>query len=223
MTSPSPDEAGATPPTKWGFCFAGNEAAFCDAIRETICGPVWSYLEIGVGNGDCLRAVADFVTGLGLAEWRVHGVDLGGLRGPAIEPATYYPHEFRCRRRQDAPHAPSCSISLYLTSAAVFLHGSPMRFDYAFIDGCHGAPCVTADFLGVEPLIRGGGIVCFHDTSPNCQGRHPQPHCGTGIAARAAVEKLGLLDNTRPGWVVHHETQGDESKGGHGSLWVKKL
>lgn len=210
-------------PTKWGFCFSGNEETFCQAIRDTVEGRDWSYLEIGVGNGDCLKAVADYMTSLGVESWRIHGVDLAGLAGPAIETSTYAPHSFTIRRRSCAMHVPPKSINLYLTSAAVFLAGNKMQFDMAFIDGCHGAPCVRADFFGVEPLIRKGGIVCFHDTSQSCQGQHMQAHCGTGIDARHAVTELGLLDDTRPGWVKAYETHGEPSKGGHGSLWVKRV
>lgn len=180
-------------------------------------------MEIGIGLGACLKAVADYVDSLGVAFWRLHGVDLPGLTGPAKDPQTYYPHKFGVRGKRDAEGAQAKSIGVYLTSADVFLAGNRMTFDYAFIDACHGKPCVIADFLGVEPLIRRGGIVAFHDTGIACQGTHPQPHCGTGIDARAAVDELGLLDGSRDGWEVYAETEGDTSKGGHGSLWVRKL
>lgn len=94
--------------------------------------------------------------------------------------------------------------------------------DYVFIDGCHGAPCVTRDFLEAEKIVRPGGIICFHDTSENCQGNHLQPHCGTGIDARAAVSDLGLLDGTNAAWEYLEETPGSVMNGTHGCLWVRK-
>jgi hypothetical protein len=80
------------------------------------------------------------------------------------------------------------------------------RIGFAFIDGCHGAPCAKADFEAVERHSVIGTVVVFHDTNVRCQGMHLQPHCQTGIDVRNALLQLGLLNNTRPGWTMIEET-----------------
>ncbi|HQQ81931.1 MAG TPA: class I SAM-dependent methyltransferase [Cyclobacteriaceae bacterium] len=221
-------------PEKWGFCMAGNEEVFCQAldiaIKATIPGampisfketdpiqePVFYsgpfvYYEIGIGNADTMLAVHSWLSQR-MIQHKIVGVDLPNYQGGAIN------YNFN-----EQPSATFGEIRLALVGAAEFLASCEEKANFAFIDACHGAPCVTNDFLGVEKLIKPGGIVMFHDTDPNCQGIHFQEHCATGIEARAAVEKLGLLDDSRPGWKKLFETHGDKSKSGHGALWVQKL
>jgi hypothetical protein len=69
----------------------------------------------------------------------------------------------------------------------------------ALIDGCHGKPCAMADFLCLDPFVPPGGVVMFHDVSPEQQGDY-QPHCSGGAHVVEALKELGLWDGTRPGW-----------------------
>lgn len=216
-------------PERWGFCFAGNELAFCDALelaagppglvrafREGIVvGRPFVYYEIGIGNGDCLRAACEFLGGLEIP-FSIVGVDLPNYSGGA---AGFPQWQMADGKLQN----PRLGISTVFTGAEEFFARCKTPADFIFIDGCHGAACVWNDFLGAEKLIQPGGIVCFHDTDPLCQGIHLQPHCGTGIEARAAVMGLGLLDNARPGWKKINETTGDKAKGGHGCLFVQRV
>lgn len=169
-------------------------------MASAIQGDFFRYVEIGIGFGGALESVQEFFRQIRV-RLEMHAVDLPGYAGEAL----------RLK-----------NIHWHFVGASEFLRTFKDPVDFCFIDGCHGKPCVTADFLGIEPLIRPGGIVCFHDTSPECQDRHFQPHCQTGIDARAAVRELGLLDDRRPGWLKFNETSGDQSKGGHGCLFVKK-
>ena len=93
----------------------------------------------------------------------------------------------------------------------------PGTIDMVFVDGCHGEKCVRQDFFKVLPLVRSGGIVVFHDASPQCQGQHHQPHCGTGIAVREGLKRLGLLDDEVPGWRKIAETNAQ-----HGIVAVRR-
>lgn len=196
-------------PDKWGLCFAGNEAPFCSALDTTLAsqqGP-FRYVEIGIGYGDCLRAVDDYLTQAG-ADYTLFGVDIQTCNEAARDEESY-PHPERTQ--------------IHLSGSDVFLMTFKEKADFVFIDGCHGCDCVYRDFLGAEKIIRPGGVVAFHDTDPGCQDIHWQPHCETGIRARTAVRKLGLLDDTRPGWKKIGETSGDKSKSGHGCLFVQRL
>jgi predicted O-methyltransferase YrrM len=199
-------------PHNWGLCFDGNGGAFCDALDAALesHSGVFRYVEIGIGYGGGLRAVDEYLSQTG-ADYDLQGVDIATCNGEAANSA-FYPHPERTR------------ISLIGASQFLATYARcDFKADFVFIDGCHGAKCVEADFLGAEKIIRVGGVVAFHDTDPGCQDLHMQPHCGTGIRAREAVQKLGLLDNSRPGWVKLDETTGDKSRGGHGCLFVKRV
>lgn len=194
-------------PERWGFCMSGNEIQFCEYLDEAAKGlkegEKFTYYEIGIGNADTMLAVHSWLSQRGI-EHDIIGVDLPNYSGSATQVRVG-------------------GISLALVGSETFLNNVSKLADFIFIDACHGAPCVTRDFLAAEPKVKKGGIVCFHDTDPNCQGQHMQEHCGTGIDVRRAVEELGLLNNTRPGWKFLNETWGDKTKGGHGAMWIQKV
>jgi hypothetical protein len=84
----------------------------------------------------------------------------------------------------------------------------------ALIDGCHGKPCVSLDFLLIEPLIVPGGYVMFHDFGADQIGQEQAPpdHCPI-VGVHDACASLGLLDNTRDGWRFVQTIIGDKSAG----------
>jgi hypothetical protein len=184
---------------KWGFCMAGNEETFLQMIdRSEVKGEPIVYYEIGLGHGDTICRVNEHI---GSREAYIVGVDVPGWKPNYPMPG---------------------AININLEGSGTFLKNAPMRANYIFIDGCHGSPCVTSDFLLAEKIVRVGGIICFHDTDPNCQGHHFQDHCNMSIDVRAALEKLGLLDDSRPGWKKIGETMGKFPEA-HGCVWVQKL
>lgn len=207
-------------PSNWGLCFAGNEAAFCEALDVAIANyragilaaRPFRYAEIGLGYGGGFNAVSHYLANeAGIAIHRV-GVDIPSFATSSVGTVAAY----------DRPQG----MELRLVGADAFFRAAKAAgelYDFIFIDGCHGAPCVRNDFLGAEAVIVPGGVVAFHDTDPGCQDIHMQPHCGTGIRAREAVQKLGLLDDSRPGWRKIAETSGNKDKGGHGCLFVQRL
>lgn len=196
-------------PHNWGLCFAGNGGAFCEALDAALAtaGPLFRYVEVGIGYGDGLRAVDEYLAQTGIS-YHLQGVDIATCNPAASEVQNY--------RNPGRMH-------IDLGGAKKFLARYPHRADFVFIDGCHGEDCVREDFFGAERIVRMGGVVAFHDTDPGCQDLHFQPHCGTGIRAREAVQKLGLLDDKRPGWQRIGETTGDKGNGGHGCLFVQRL
>ena len=199
-------------PEQWGICFAGNESAFCDALDAALTTNArapFIYAEIGIGHGDTIRAVSDYLAQSGI-DFEINGVDLPTMQGQPVAPENYQ-HKDR--------------IKFHLIGADDFFkrwQKAGTTADFIFIDGCHGAPCVKADFLNAEKIIKPGGVVAFHDTDPGCQDIHMQPHCQTGIRAREAVHSLGLLDDTRPGWKKIGETTGNKTLQGHGCLFVQR-
>lgn len=222
-------------PGPFGFCFSGSERAFCGALEVAVRSfansrrqriqqsgndtifPTFRYVEIGLGHGETLASAAQYFESLigyihGFHTFTCYAVDLPEASD----------RQSIAERRLAQRGVPASRVEFWLSGATRFFETFPERADCIFIDGCHGAACVTADFLGAERIINPGGIVIFHDTDVYSQGLHPQPHCGTGIDARKAVALLGLLHDHRPGWTYLGETPGDPARGGHGCLFVQK-
>jgi hypothetical protein len=202
-------------PSKWGFCLGEAEkTTFCemlDKAAESLTeGETFIYYEIGIGNADTMLAVHSWLTQRELSH-KIIGVDVPHYHGGATNYAF-----------NEQPSASLGEISLALVGSEAFLSNVGQKAHFIFIDACHGAPCATRDFLLSEKKINKGGIICFHDTDPNCQGHHFQDHCGTGIDVRRAVQELGLLDDTRPGWKKVGETPGKFPEY-HGCLFVQKI
>lgn len=202
-------------PFKWGFCLGPEErVAFCEMLdvawRRIDPGETFLYYEIGIGNADTMLAVHSWLTQRGVPH-KIVGVDVPNYHGGALN------YNFN-----EQPSASLGEISLALVGSEAFLSNVGQKADFIFIDACHGAPCATRDFLLAEKKIKSGGIIAFHDTDPNCQGHHHQEHCGTGIDVRRAVEELGLLDNSRPGWMKLGETAGKFPEY-HGCLFVQRV
>ncbi len=201
-------------PLKWGFCLGPEEkTAFCqmlDKVADSLPeGETLTYYEIGIGNADTMLAVHSWLTQRSTPHTIV-GVDLPGYHGGALN------YNFN-----EQPSASFGSISLALVGSEAFLSNVSQKADFIFIDACHGSPCATRDFLLAEKKIKPGGIIAFHDTDPNCQGHHFQDHCQMGIDVRKAVQELGLLDDTRPGWRKVGETAGKFPEY-HGCLFVQR-
>lgn len=196
-------------PAKWGLCFDGNEATYCSALdlAHDAAGNGWlNYVEIGLGYGDTMRAAQVYLKHHRY-EFSTIGVDIPSCYHGARTPDCY---PFPARTK------------ICLNGSESFFRDAEIYLHFVFIDGCHGAACVKADFLGAERVIAPGGVVVFHDTDIGCQGIHFQDHCKTGIDARKAVIDLGLLDGSRKGWKVLAETTGDKSRGGHGILVIQR-
>lgn len=163
-------------------------------------GELFFYYEIGIGRADTMIAVDTYT-----CEWprMIVGVDIPGWQPPADK-------------------TPPGNV-LTIGSEEFLSASDTPRAHFILIDACHGSPCVKREFTHAEQKIHPGGIIAFHDADPNCQGRHFQDHCGMGIDVRAALEELGLLNDTRLGWRKVEETWGDQYRGGHGMVFVQRL
>jgi hypothetical protein len=187
---------------KYGICMDGNEPAFERALFLALRNggfrsrPFY-VVEIGTAAAETTAGMAKFI----------HGVT------PHFEIDTFdIPNGWSLVREavaQVCANEPRIRPLLSERGAQSLLEPDadwPTPIDFAFIDGCHGAPCATTDFLVVEKYAVKGTVVVFHDTSTSCQGIHLQPHCQTGIDVRRALIDMGLLNNTRPGWRLVEET-----------------
>ena len=194
---------------------AGNEQAFCNALDLAVLDPKdpYIYFEIGIGNGDTMEAARQWLSGRELPYFIV-GVDLPDYSGTVRNLGW---HQIFMNGKTEEVHPMNVSY----TGSEHFLSKSWLEANFIFIDGCHGSPCAKRDFLLAEKKIKDGGVICFHDTDPNCQGQHFQEHCNMGIDVRKALEDLGLLDDRRPGWTKLFETSGDRTRSGHGAAFFK--
>lgn len=214
---------GVNMPSRWGFCFAGNEGAFTEAILGAIHGNSLDYVEIGLGLGHTLAAVRDICVQMPELKWRLFGVDLETYTGDAINRTLMPPEYAGTAEPEEASEQLPCTIATYLCGSTRFMRRCGLRPHFIFIDGCHGFACVRSDFLCAEQIIARSGVVCCHDTDTNCQGQHIQPHCQTGIDVRRALFDLGVMRNARPGWDLICETHGNPSKEGHGCAFFERL
>jgi len=103
---------------------------------------------------------------------------------------------------------------------------------FCFIDACHNYAMTMIDFLLYSAKVKVGGILAFHDTSPNIkpftdyQGTGSKEDPDNYISCRKAVRKLGLLDNPAVyfslGWNIIFDEY-DEAFPTGGIIALKKL
>jgi hypothetical protein len=208
----------------FGICMDGCEEAMERHLRRAVANvPNPTYLEIGVAQGTTLTAMA-FILRDCSSDWTAVGIDLPDgyslVRNDVISSAAERKFTLNLPENIPAPCRPQKNqVTLYLKNSQAFLRenwNQPIHF--AFIDGCHGKPCVKADFELVDKFIPVGGIVVFHDFGQDSVGE-PQPHCGLGDTIGACHE-LGLMDGTRPGWKYVETVVGDKTSTSSQSFWT---
>lgn len=191
----------------------------------------FKYLEIGAAGTVSMKAIYEIISeNIKHNNWEVHGLDLpNGWSldwneiGKFNHPLCVYVNRIQNLARFD-----------HLAKASLWLQSNPRKWiselkdesiDICFIDGCHGAPCVTADFKNVQSKIKVGGIVFFHDAGEQEQGTDWQGHCNENINVRKAILDLGLLENKLENWQFMHETIGSRKIGGDGNscVFIKKI
>lgn len=196
----------------YGICMEGNEPAFERALSTVIhtfrSEPLLRLVEVGTAAGGTTRGIAAYLRARGVP-FTLHTFDVpGGWSYHAAEV-----NEIAAQYREVIPIIHEGGMRTWFTTTE---WEAPIHF--AFIDGCHGLPCVQADFAALARWAVSGSQLVFHDTSVQCQGLHLQPHCQTGIAAREALQQLGLLDNRLPNWRLVEETDA-----AHGITVVQRL
>jgi hypothetical protein len=177
-----------------------------------------TYIEIGVGEGATLTAIASTLKASG-KKWRAIGIELPNGYSFNREKTEKWADERDLKLAFITPngsivHPPWDAVSIYFKDSQTFLTEfwqEPIH--YALIDGCHGKPCVTLDFLALEAFMVAESTIMFHDFGEDQRG-HFQPHCPTGLDVRGACYDLGLLTGKRTGWRFVSMFGGDRIKGG---------
>lgn len=179
---------------KLGILMEGGEEEF---LRTVIAAMVKfehpHYVEVGVAYGETLYGVWMAVKGIPNA--RVTGIELPEWGAwdcieRLFKDEPEFGYSFECMATINKGQSTNILSSLFWV----------IPISVAFIDACHGKPCVMADFIAVEKHCEVGSVVIFHDADPKDQGGSFQVHCQEPINVRAALIELGLLDNKRPGW-----------------------
>jgi hypothetical protein len=228
-----------------GFNTRGTEQVFEEmlekAICETPCTP-FNYLEIGVAHGTTLGSVASYLRDK-VTMWNAIGIDL--VTGPFFDCKEFLKANLdqdveilfngSGRTFAQSEQTEKITVALFKENETRTNKYPPDSLNFVLIDGCHGAPCVTADFLSVEEFVPKGGIVAFHDAGLEDQGIHFQKHCNQPISVRKALIDLGLLlldepglASIRPDWQLISLVDGDKSPGneadnGHGFAFYQKI
>jgi hypothetical protein len=186
-----------------------------------------TYVEIGVGEGMTLTAIARTLKDSGKA-WRAIGIELVNGYSFNLEHTRKSAAEREVNLNFVTPNGAIVhplweTVTIYFKDSQSFLTElwqEPIHF--ALIDGCHGKPCVTLDFLALEAFMAPNGVVMFHDFSQEQVGQ-AQPHCVTGIDVRGACQDLGLTNGKRANWKFDETLTADRAKGGWDMAIFKKV
>lgn len=181
----------------------GGEAEFLNTIARTLKEQKgrFTYVEIGLWGAETFKPVWDLIVELRGGAFPVRAIGLELPETPNIENIRRkFGGDVVVTDRISNPKWGHATVILRPSKEALTGGFWNSKVDVAFIDGCHGKPCVKADFIALSKFMNPGGTVIFHDAGEIEQTSSFQPHCGTGIDVRAALKELGLLDNTRPGW-----------------------
>lgn len=224
-----------------GFNFGGIEELFGEMLDRSIRERTtvnYQFLEIGTATGRTLVSVADRLRDT-LVTWRATSIDL--VDGPYFNAKEFFKmslaHQVSiefcgsCRNEPFVADVQKNDIRvLLLKSPDKRAICAPSSLNFVLIDGCHGSPCVEADFLSVEKAVCPGGIVAFHDSGERDQGGGMQAHCGQPINVRSAIDNLDLYpvdanaawSTKRDGWRYVASMEGDKEKSGNGIIFFQK-
>jgi hypothetical protein len=204
--------------TALGFAMNGLEDRVCKIARDV--GNRFAevtYIEIGVGEGTTLTGIARELR-MTKKNWRAIGIELPNGYSFSQERTMQIAAERSLPLTFINPvsmaHPAWGRVTVYFKDSQSFLTemwNEPIHL--ALIDGCHGKPCVTADFLALEAFMEPGGVMLFHDFGEDQIGDH-QPHCAGGIDVRGACRDLGLVSGRRAGWQFTDTLTGDRLQGG---------
>lgn len=156
----------------------------------------FTYVEIGLAHGETFKGVWELIKRISSTQSKAIGLELESWEGVAA-----LEKDFKCEtieRHAEMPLVYGSVVILGRSQETLTSLEWRYKIHAAFIDGCHGKPCVIGDFLALEPHVQPGGIVIFHDAGENEQGGDIQPHCQQPIGVREAINELGLFE--REGW-----------------------
>src|SRR6185369_11637224 len=150
-----------------------------DLVFEQFQNDVINYTEVGLYNGRTTSGVKEYLLSKG-KRYKLTGID----NFKDKEELVFFPH--------DANLIQGSSIEVYNQLEDESQH-------FILIDGNHSFPYVIADFFCYISKIKIGGYICFHDTSPQTQGKSWQrmgdeADSDMYISVMKALVKIGLFD-----------------------------
>lgn len=115
---------------------------------------------------------------------------------------------------------PGCNLIIG-NSIEVYYHLRDNSQHFLFFDASHAFPMVVADFFCYQGKIKKGGYAAFHDTGKQIplykdyQGMGDKGDPDMFISCRKALDKIGLLNDTYPGWkLIFDEFDPNHDTGG---------
>jgi SAM-dependent methyltransferase len=123
--------------------------------------------------------------------------------------------------QRDRPlEKPFPEANIVTGDSATEYHRVPDGFSWILIDGCHCANHAMLDFLHYGQKLKKRGLILFHDTNPDTQGKidyqghGPRDNPDMNIATRKAMALLGLADGSLKGWRPFLDRPGELIIGG---------
>lgn len=171
-----------------------------DLVIEKFPKEVINYCEVGLYNGRTTSGVNEYLKTKNV-EYSLIGID----NFKDKEELVFYP--------ENAKLIQGSSIEVYNQLPDESQH-------FILIDGNHSFPYVIADFFCYAGKIKVGGYICFHDASPQTQGKSYQRMGSKDdpdmyIAVIKALKEIGLFDNKIEGWEkIFHEWDINDEGGG---------
>lgn len=149
-----------------------------DLICEQFPDDIFCYCEVGLYNGRTTSGVKEYLQHK-MMPYYLTGVD----NFKDKEVLVYYPG--------DANLIMGSSIEVYNQIEDGSQH-------FILIDGNHSLPYVIADFYCYMIKLKVGGYICFHDASPQTQGKSYQRMGGDKdedmyISVVKALKRIGLI------------------------------
>ena len=213
----------------FGICMEGCEDSLERLMVQSVAraqdegSKRFQYVEVGVMHGSTLKAFSSILSENVRAPmvWSATGIDIV-LHEPSVL-ALLAPLPAKIC---DDPF--DNGINLFVGPAVPFLTNVWKRpIDFALIDGCHGKPCVMADFNAVAKHCCAGSVVVFHDVGalenePGGPRASWQPHCEQFIGVAAAIDELGLHSEAS-GWRQIAWIDGDTARNGNSAAAFEKV
>lgn len=175
--------------TGWGIALEGCEEFILDAFyisyNEMSNFPSgkkepFQYLEIGVCEGRTISTMCKLFEALEI-DYKAIGID--------IENGFFNQEEWLINTLPFKD-----KITLNLKGSPEALKEIPNEtIDLIFIDGNHSYNNVINDFKEADRIIKQGGIIMFHDSDIQCQGKDINEYQINGIEIRKALEDLEFI------------------------------
>ena len=171
-----------------------------DLIHEQFPDEIINYLEIGLYHGRSTSGVKTYFDSKGY-KYNLTGID-------------------NFKDKEELVFLPTGVNLIEGSSIEVYNQLEDNSQHFILIDGNHAFPYDVADFFCYKDKVKKNGYICFHDASPQTQGKSyqrmgsesdPDMH----IAVMRALKEIGLLDNKINGWVnIFHEWDVYDEGGG---------